>query len=103
MKKQEIIEIFKKYEVTIDDFAFENIQKDLKDTIQLETGIWEEIDQYGGESMGDHWHSVKHFKEHDVYIKVIGWYQSYNGTEFYDGWGCCSQVLPQQKTITVYE
>ena len=47
--------------------------------------------------------AIKHFKEHDVYIKVTGWYQSYNGTEFYDGWGCCSQVFPKQQTITVYE
>lgn len=64
---------------------------------------WKEVDQYGGEGQGDTWYSVKYFSEHDVYIKVEGYYQSYNGTEFYDGWDCCSEVKPTQKIITVYE
>jgi len=59
-----------------------------------------EIDQVGGESMGDHWHSVKHFVDHDVYIKTIGTYSSYEGTSFYNGYG--KEVKPQEKTITVY-
>ena len=65
--------------------------------------IWEEVDQYGGEGQGDTWYSIKYFPEHDVYIRVNGWYQSYNGTEFYNGWECCEEVKPKQKTITVYE
>jgi len=64
---------------------------------------WEEIHQEGGEGEGDHWESVKYFKDHDVYIKVIGYYQSHHGTEFYDGWGCCHNVKPQERVITVYE
>lgn len=65
--------------------------------------VWEEIDQYGGEGQGDTWWSVKYFPEHDVYIKVNGYYQSYNGTEFYNGWNSCSEVKPKEKVITVYE
>lgn len=64
-------------------------------------GQWEEVEQVGGEGQGDHWHSVKYFKDHDVYIMTIGRYSSYEGTEFYDGYG--KQVFPKQKTITVYE
>lgn len=64
---------------------------------------WEEVEQYGGEGQGDTWYSVKYFKDHDVYIKVNGWYQSYNGTEFHSGWDSCKEVKPSQKTITVYE
>lgn len=64
---------------------------------------WEEVEQYGGEGQGDTWYSVKYFSKHDIYIKVDGYYQSYNGTEFYNGWNSCSQVFPKQKTITVYE
>ena len=63
---------------------------------------WEEIEQVGGEDEGSHWHSVKYFPDHDVYICVTGYYSSYNGTDFYDEWGCCTEVRPQQKTITVY-
>lgn len=64
-------------------------------------GDFDEVDQYGGEGKGDHWHSVKYFKEKDIYIKVVGFYQSYSSTEFYEGWG--EVVTPQKKTITVYE
>jgi hypothetical protein len=64
---------------------------------------WEEVDQVGGEDEGSHWHSVKYFKDHDVYIKVTGWYSSYDGTDFESWDEACSEVQPQQKTITVYE
>lgn len=60
-----------------------------------------EVDQYGGEGQGSTWYSVKHFVDHDVYIRTDGYYQSYEGTEFYDGYG--KEVRPQQKTITVFE
>jgi len=64
---------------------------------------WVEVDKYGGEGKGSTWYSIKYFIDYDIYIKVDGYYQSYNGTEFYDGWDSCSQVFPKQKTITVYE
>jgi len=60
-----------------------------------------EVEQFGGEGMGDDWYSVKYFKGHDVYIKVSGSYTSYSGTDFYEGFGV--EVRPQEKTITVYE
>lgn len=64
---------------------------------------WEEVEQYGGEGQGDTWYSIKYFPDHDIYIKVSGWYQSYDGVNF-NSWGrdCC-EVKPSQKTITVYE
>ena len=64
---------------------------------------WEEVDQYGGEGEGDTWYSIKYFPDHDVYIKVSGWYQSYDGTNFSSWDSACSEVKPSQKTITVYE
>lgn len=64
---------------------------------------WEEVEQYGGEGKGEEWYSVKYFPDYDVYIRVDGFYQSYSGTDFYEGWGCCSEVKKIQKTITVYE
>lgn len=65
--------------------------------------IWEEVAQYGGEGQGDTWYSVKYFPNDDVYIKVSGYYTSYNGTSFDDWWDSCSEVKPIEKTITVYE
>lgn len=68
---------------------------------QTGLGKWEEVDQYGGEDQGSTWYSVKHFIDHDVYIRTDGYYQSYNGTDFYQGYG--EEVKPVQKTITVFE
>jgi hypothetical protein len=64
--------------------------------------VWEEVEQYGGEGQGDTWYSVKYFPDHDVYIRVDGFYSSYNGTDF-NGWSDCTEVRPQEKTITVYQ
>lgn len=68
---------------------------------KLGLGEVEEVEQYGGEGKGETWYSVKYFKDHDVYIRIDGFYASYDGTSFYDGYGC--EVRPTQKTITVYE
>ena len=68
---------------------------------QLGLGEVEEVASYGGENMGTTWYSVKYFKEHDVYIRIDGHYTSYDGTDFYDGYGY--EVSPAEKTIVVYE
>lgn len=81
---------------SVHDFAYNDV-----DYQELNLGKVEEVDQYGGEDQGSSWYSVKHFVDHDVYIRTDGYYQSYNGTDFHDGHG--SVVAPKQKTITVFE
>lgn len=98
MNYQEILEVLKTKIDSVEDFAYEDY-----DANNLELGEIEEIHQEGGEGQGDHWESVKHFKDHNIYIKVTGFYSSYNGTDFYNEWDCCSEVVPKEKTITVYE
>lgn len=68
--------------------------------VSLGLGKVIEVEQKGGEGQGDEWYSVKHFVDHDVYIKTEGYYSSYNGTDFYEGYG--HEVRPQEITITVY-
>lgn len=98
----QILEQLKNSGMSVDEFAYEDtpIQEWLE---QNAIPTWEQIDQVGGEDEGSHWHSVKYFKDHDVYIKVTGWYSSYNGTDFESWDDACSEVRPQQKTIAVYE
>ena len=62
-----------------------------------------EIDSYGGQGKGEEWWVVFHSPANDIYIKVEGFYESYNGTEFYHGWDSCTEVRPKEKTITVWE
>lgn len=68
---------------------------------QLGLGKIAEVDQYGGEGQGEDWYSVKHFVDHDVYIKTQGFYTSYHGTDFDYGYG--KEVKPVERTVTFYE
>jgi len=98
MDFQEIMSVLKEKIDNVQDFAYEDY-----DVKELGLGEIKEVSQQGGMDEGSHWESVKYFKDHDVYISVVGHYQSYNGTEFYGEWGCCNEVIPKEKTITVYE
>ena len=100
MKKtyKEILDTLKEKLYSIDEFANEDY--DEKD---LDLGEIKEVFQKGGEDEGSHWESVKYFVDHDVYIRVIGSYSSYNGTDFYNGWRSCSEARPFEKIITVYK
>lgn len=79
----------------VSSFAFEDY-----DAEELGLGEIEEVDQHGGEDEGSTWYSVKHFKDHDVYIQVDGYYQSHYGTDFDNGMG--HEVFPKQVTVTEY-
>ena len=69
----------------------------------LGLGNVEFVDRYGGEDCGSEYWTIYYFKDHDVYLKVEGWYQSFRGVE-YDSFGdCVIEVKPKTKTVTVYE
>jgi len=95
---EQIMEILEEELERVNDFAYGDF-----DSEELGLGKSEEVIQQGGADQGSEWYVVHYFKDHDVYIRCDGYYSSYNGTDFDDGWDCCSQVVPTQKTITVYE
>lgn len=68
---------------------------------QLGLGRVVTVEDYGGESMGDTYYSVKHFVDHDVYIRTDGWYASYEGGTYDQGYG--EEVRPTQRLVTFYE
>lgn len=58
-------------------------------------GEWEEVHSEGGhEGGGSHAEKVYHFKKHDVYLKLAGYYSSYDGTDWDD---CFTIVKPEKK------
>lgn len=63
-------------------------------------GEWTVAEKVGGSGEGDSWHTVLHFTEHDVYIKIDGYYTSYDGVEPYGRVKAVNQV---KKEVTVYE
>lgn len=68
-----------------------------------ELGYAQVVKQHGGEGQGSSYYTVRYFKDHDVYIRVDGYYQSHYGTDFEPWDKSASIVTPKEKTITVYE
>lgn len=94
MTGKEIIAKIEEADISVEDFAYGYFDS------PEGVGEYEEVYQHGGEGEGDHWESVKYFKDHNIYIRTIGHYQSHYGTEFYNGYG--EEVRPQEKVVTVY-
>lgn len=79
------------------DFDWEDFNKQI--CILLGLGEFVGMDSYGGEDQGSSYWSVVYFKEHDIYIKFIGWYTSYSGHT----WNGMREVKPKEVTMTIYE
>ena len=93
MNFQEIKTILDANGVTLNDFARGR-------NLNLpEIGESKEVQQKGGEGEGEEWYSVRYFKDHDIFIRIDGWYQSYEGTTFENDY---YEVFPKQVTITEY-
>ena len=75
----DIVKIMEKLEIDVANFTNEDFDYD---ELEKEVGTWDEVDHYGGSDCGSEWYSVYHFTEHDVYIRVEGYYSSYEGTNF---------------------
>lgn len=111
MNYQEILvnlqEFYKDDEDNIQDRDYENGFNEFayaEDGDVPGVGTFKEIEQKGGEDEGSEWYSIKHFPDHDVYIKVEGYYTSYDGTNFDGEWhGNVYNVRPEKVTITVYK
>jgi hypothetical protein len=93
----EVLEILMNELETVERFAYEDFDHIDK------LGKIERVHKYGGEGQGECWYKVFYFEEHDMYIRVDGFYTSYNGTEFYDGWKSCKEVKPIERIVTFYE
>lgn len=82
--------------MSVQEFAYEDYSPE-----ELELGEVKKVDSYGGPDKGSTWYIVQYFVEHDVYIRTDGWYSSYDGTYFDEGYG--SVVKPVEKMVTFYE
>lgn len=92
MTATEIIEKLKGF--SGDDFAYKFDNREGFGKAEI---VHEQGDTQGG---GDYSCVVRYFEDHNVYIQVTGYYSSYNGTDWDSTF---TEVLPKQKTITVYE
>jgi hypothetical protein len=97
MSSQEIIEYLRTF---LSDSNYE--AGDLKyNQEKVGLGTIAEVHSEGNkEGGGEYSEIVYHFVDYDVYLRITGFYTSYNGTDWNDNW---TEVFPQEKTITVYE
>ena len=82
-------------------YPFELQKKEYHNFLGL--GNVEFVDRYGGEGCGSEYWAIHYFKDHDVYLKVEGWYQSHYGVDYDSFEDCVTEVKPKTKTVTVYE
>lgn len=95
LTSKEILDIIQD-NCSVQEFAYEEYSPE-----DLGLGKVKVVDKYGGPDKGSTWYKVQYFVEHDVYIRTDGWYSSYDGTYFDDGYG--SEVKPVDKVVTFYE
>lgn len=101
MNAKEIIqEISAAIEGEWEDFFGLDLSDGTLSYIESKVGVFEEVQNYGGEGKGDAAYSVYYFKDHDTYLKLDGYYSSYNGFSFDEP---PFEVFPKTKTITVFE
>lgn len=96
MTPQEVYEALKAGVERVRDLAFEDFEVE-------GLGNYKVVSKTGGEDRGSDWTKVFHFPDHNTYIKVSGYYQSYSGCDFEDFDDAVSIVVPQEKVITVYQ
>ena len=105
MNYQEIVNKLEELELYPGDIAYiteswKGVEPNLqtfKDFVGEIVLLHEEGDYEGG---GDHAEKVFYFKEHDVYLRIMGFYASHYGTEWDADF---QQVFPRRQMITVFE
>lgn len=109
--KEELIEFLKNADIDWVAFKYEDNfnkekntydlhNKETDEPIDVDLGTINHVDQYGGEGQGDDYWVVAYFEKYDAYVRIDGYYASYDGG-YLDGEP--RLVTPKQKTITVYE
>lgn len=98
MTALQIIEYLKAHLITNDDYG-EGELWHYRESVGLGTiAVVNSVgDKEGG---GEYSEIVYNFVDYGVYLKITGFYSSYNGTDWNDDW---TEVFPQEKMTTVYE
>lgn len=110
MNAQELIELLNKYKITPDlidelgEFPNGDDPLDELDISKDELKKFGEVilvESQGGEGQGDSCSLTLWFKDFNIYLKVLGYYSSYEGKD-YSGY-VWYEVKPVERTVTFYE
>jgi uncharacterized protein YdiU (UPF0061 family) len=75
------------------DQAYERKKKSLNEVKQL-LGEIKSIPNDGVHE-DENFNLIEHFVNHNVYVKITGYYSSYDGYQFSNGWNACVEVFPK--------
>lgn len=101
MKKLNEKQLLKKIEEKFEDvssYVYSNIN-DGVDNIFGKVDTVEDVG--GGEGDGETRYIVRHFVDHDLYLRTNGYYASHYGEDWENGFG--EFVKPVQRMVTFYE
>lgn len=99
MDYDKIVAKLKELEIDEEDFDYMSQEQTAK--LVDACGPFVQVASKGGEGQGEEYWLIYHFTAHNVYIKVSGFYTSYDGVDW--SYGGFSEVKPVEKTMTVYE
>lgn len=98
---EEIIELINEKFEDKNEFVDEYYQEDTVHFLE-DLGNFEIVEDEGEyEGAGEECHRVWYFKDHDVYIRLDGWYASYDGTHWEDE--DFKIVKPVDRMVRFYE
>lgn len=90
-------------QIGLDKFCYEDYydedDPDTTDEILDKLGKFKTVAERGGSDQGSEWWHVFYFEDHDIFIKIQGYYSSYNGVDNLRAF----EVEPKEVTITVYD
>lgn len=93
MTAQEIITAINN--IGYEEFCYEDYSNEQVEGL----GKFKLVAERGGEDEGSEWWHVFYFEDHDTFIKIEGYYSSYNGVDNLRAF----EVKPKEVMITVYQ
>lgn len=96
MTAQDILNKIDELQISNREFAY----ADWEEEFDAFVGQHKRVSRWGGEGEGENIGYVYHFSEHDVYLRIDGYYQSHYGSEWDNA---PYEVRPKEKIIIVYE
>ena len=98
MNFRQIIESLSELQITPEDFSKERYTNH---EVTSAVGRFTVVERSGGSVEGDDCSFVIQFIDHNVFVKITGYYDSYEGIDYSESEFL--EVVPKEKIITTYE
>ncbi len=94
MTAQDILDKIVELEITTNEFGHEDWTEDFENFVG-------QIKEIKNQHINDDAFVVFYFVDHDIYLRIDGYYSSYEGSDYSDG--RIYEVRPVERMVTFYE